>query len=314
VADALRHGRLSAPSVSDDVFVFDNVSGYFVDATTGDVSSNTITFGDGNGDSVTADVGDISHNTITFGGGSGDSVLSAGDISSNKISFGNGNGDEVNSGFDSGDISSNKISFGDGNGDEVNAGNNISNNKISFGNGNGDFVSTFGSFSTSTNNQIIFGNGNNDTVTLPSGAGGDIIITGTGNSDTVQVGAHTSADTFGFALGTGATALSQTTVTGAKAGDQIAVGNSSGLVVTNSGLGNTLVQDGAITGITTVNGLISYLNSHGGLTTGDTYTADSGGNTFVVTDTQSGKVGGIEIVGVAFEHNALANHVLTLGV
>jgi hypothetical protein len=50
------------------------------------------------------------------------------------------------------------------------------------------------------------------------------------------------------------------------------------------------------------------------LTTGDTYTADSGGNTLVVTDTLSGKVGGIEIVGV-FENNSIAanSHILTLG-
>jgi hypothetical protein len=48
------------------------------------------------------------------------------------------------------------------------------------------------------------------------------------------------------------------------------------------------------------------------LTTGDTYTADSGGDTFIVTDTLSGKVGGVELVGV-FEHNSLSGHILTLG-
>ena len=169
---------------------------------------------------------------------------------------------------------------------------------------------------TSTNNQIIFGNGNNDAVTLPSGAGGDTIVTGTGNSDTVQVGAHSpnNPDTFGFALGTGSTALSQTTVTGAQAKDQVAVGNSSGLVLTSNGLGNTLVQDGATAGtLNTVNDFINFLLSHGGLTKGDTYTADSGGDTFIVTDTSNGHVGGVEIAGIAFESNSITGHILTLG-
>jgi hypothetical protein len=214
-------------------------------------------------------------------------------------------------------MSDNIITFGDGNGDFVTAATtDFSNNTITFGDGAGDYVSvSVIDGSTSTNNQIILGNGNNDSVTLPSGDGGDLIITGTGNSDKVQVGTHpnTNPDTFGFALGTGATALSQTTINGALAGDQIAVGNSSGLVTGSNGLGNFLVQDGALAGLNTVNDFINYLTSHGGLTKGDTYTADSGGDTFIVTDTASGKVGGVEIVG-AFENNSVSGHILTLGV
>jgi len=129
----------------------------------------------------------------------------------------------------------------------------------------------------------------------------------------VNVATHTNADTFGFALSTGGTASSQTTVTGAQAGDHVAVGNSSGLVLTKpNGLGNTLVQEGAIAGLNSVNTFITYLGSYGGLTKGATYTADNGSSTFIVTDTQNGNTGGVQIVGV-FEHNSITHHVLTLG-
>jgi hypothetical protein len=264
----------------------------------------------------------ISNDDITFGNGNGDFVQLVGyGADAGAAAIGGGTAAALAKIDQNSQMSDYCIVYGDGNGDFLSASNtDFSNNTIAFGNGAGDYVSVSDSFSitggsTSTDNQIIFGNGNNDPAILPSGAGGDTIITGTGNSDTVQVGTHpnTNPDTFGFALGTGATALSQTTVNGALAGDQIAVGNSSGLVLTSSGLGNTLVQDGNIAGITTVNGFITYLTSHGGLTKGDTYTADSGGDTFIATDTLTGKVGGIEIVG-AFENNSLSGHILTLGV
>jgi len=259
------------------------------------ISNDHITFGNGNGDFVELDEHTVN---ITV------DQAASGSTPSNSLTLTIQN-------LALGEMSGNTIKFGNGLGDFVSAAADFSNNKITFGNGDGDYVSV--TDGTSTNNQIIFGNGNNDAVTLPSGAGGDIIITGTGNSDTVQVGTHTSPDTFGFALGTGATALSQTTVTGAQAADKIAVGNTSGLVLTAAGgLGNTLVQDGAIAGLNTVNDFINFLVSHGGLTKGDTYTADSGGNTFIVTDTSNGHVGGVEIVGV-YESNSITGHILTLG-
>jgi hypothetical protein len=270
---------------------------------------------------VAPNIAAISNDHITFGNGDADFVQLTGPTAEaeadtpatgGKVFTTSATLSEVGQ---NSQMTDNVIKFGNGNGDFVSAvDTDFSNNEISFGNGAGDYLSVtttlFGS--TSTDNQIIFGNGNNDSATLPSGAGGDIIITGTGNSDTVQVGAHTSADTFGFALGTGATALSQTTVTGAQPMDptdptldKVAVGNASGLVLTNNGLGDFLVQKGSIPDLSTVNDFINFLVSNGGLTKGDTYTADSGGDTFVVTDTLSGKVGGIEIVGV-FEHNSIA--------
>ena len=64
---------LSAPSVSKDKFIFDDVNGYFVIPNVGDISSNKITFGNGLFDFVGA-AGNISQNTFTFGDGVGDSV------------------------------------------------------------------------------------------------------------------------------------------------------------------------------------------------------------------------------------------------
>ena len=300
---------VTAPSISHDIFIFDDVSGYFVTATVGDISHNTITFGNGNFDSVTTEVGDISHNTIALGNGDFDLVQVFGSSSHDAIALGNGVSDGVTVG---GSSRRDAIALGNGGDDFVVVGGSSRHDAISLGNGIGDSVRVFGG---SSHDLIIVGNGNLDQITLnaPSSGtatGGDTIITGTGNSDTVNVAAHTLADTFGFALGTGATALSQTIVTGARVGDQVAVGNNSGLVLTNGeGLGNTLVQKGAVGGLTTVNGFITFL---GVLTKGDTYTADSGGNTFIVTDTSNGHVCGVEIVGV-FEHNSIAHHQLTLG-
>lgn len=261
------------------------------------ISNDHITFGNGNGDFVELDEHTVN---ITV------DQAASGSTPSNSLTLTIQN-------LAIGEMSGNTIKFGNGLGDFVSAAANFSNNKIVFGNGDGDYVSV--TEGTTSNNQIILGNGNNDSVTLPSGSGGDIIVTGMGNSDTVQVGAHTpNPDTFGFALGTGTTALSQTTVTGAQAADKIAVGNTSGLVLTAAGgLGNTLVQDGATAGLNTVNDFINFLVSHGGLTKGDTYTADSGGNTFIVTDTSNGHVGGVEIAGIAFESNSITGHILTLG-
>src|SRR5262249_40042903 len=85
---------LSATSVSKDKFIFDDVNGYFVNATVGDMSQNTITFGNGNFDRVFAN-GDISKNTITFGDGVTDFVTAFGNISQNTITFGNGDSDQV---------------------------------------------------------------------------------------------------------------------------------------------------------------------------------------------------------------------------
>jgi hypothetical protein len=316
------------------------------------ITNDNITFGNGNGDFVklaheldvtpdqsAASVNGAATNTLT-GTINGTDIA----ISNDHISFGNGNGDFVDleplllpidvtqaistgspahnnavlkiEDLSLGEMNCNTIKFGNGAGDFVSAAANFTNNNIVFGNGDVDHLSV--TDGTTSNNQIILGNGNNDSVSLTSGAGGNTIITGTGNSDTVTVGGlmnqHTN-DTFGFALGTGSTALSQTTVFNARAGDEIAVGNSSGLVLTNSGLGDThLVKDGNITTVTiaTVHDYINYITSHEGLTKGDTYTADSGGNTFVVTDTLHGQVGGIELVGVVFEASTLANHILTL--
>jgi hypothetical protein len=259
-----------------------------------EITKDTITFGNGNGDYVALSglsaVADSGPTTGAYALATDTAFTSSASVA------------EV-SADGAGEVSNNTITFGQGNGDYVNIAGDLSDNTITFGNGTGVSVTA----SSSSNNKITMGNGNNDAVTLGCGAGGDIIITGTGNSDTVQVGAHpiTNPDSFGFALGTGTTALSQTTVKGAQAGDQIAVGNSSGLVLTNNGLGgNFLQKDGFVAGLSTVNDFITYLDTHG-LTKGDTYTADSGGNTFIVTDTASGKIGGIEIVGI-FEGSTLS--------
>ena len=129
--------------------------------------------------------------------------------------------------------------------------------------------------------------------------GGDYIATGTGAGDVVLVGAHTNADTFGFALGT--TGVNFTTVSGAAAGDHV--------VVNGGQLGNTLLS-----GSTGDTSLAAYITSLGTLTQGDTYVGfnTNAHDTFIVTDTATGQTGAIELTGVAFQHSTLANHVLTL--
>jgi len=204
-----------------------------------------------------------------------------------------------------GNSSHDTFTFGDGARDLLAAGS-IDHDTIILGNGDLDVVSVGGS----AYDLIIVGNGNFDHITLNSSGtaiGGDTIVTGTG-SDAVQVGAHTNPDTFGLSLGT--TGTSFTTITGAQAGDHVAVGNSAGIVLTDpNGLGSTLIQ-----AATTATTLASYITSLGPLTNGDTYVGfnkDPTVNaTFIVT--QSGQIGAVELVGHAFDHNSIAGHFLTL--
>jgi hypothetical protein len=185
----------------------------------------------------------------------------------------------------------------------------IDHDTITLGNGSNDLVLASGS----GHDLIIVGNGNNDQIILNfvfsgTAIGADTIITGTGSSDTVTVAAHTNADTFGFSLGTNGTSF--TTVTGAQAGDHVAVGNSAGLVLTDpNGLGSTLIQAS-----TTDTTLASFIQSLGALTDGHTYVGfnQTAQETFIVTETQSGQTGAVEIVGQAFANNSIAGHVLTL--
>jgi hypothetical protein len=142
---------------------------------------------------------------------------------------------------------------------------------------------------------------------VTSNGGGDYIATGIGQGDMVTVGAHTNADTFAFALGTNGSAFTE--VIGALKGDQVAV-NSNG---NGNALGNTLVPQITILPGSTLASFIGSLT----LTKGDTYTAlndvdgtTGGPMTYVVTDTQSGRIGAIELVGL---HTvSMSNHVLTL--
>jgi hypothetical protein len=203
----------------------------------------------------------------------------------------------------------NTITFGNGVRDIVSVSGSIDHDAITFGNGAGDAVTVGGG---SGHDLIIVGNGDADEITLnvPSGTatGGDTIITGTGFFDAVGVAAHTNADTFGFSLGTNGTSF--TTVTGAQAGDHVAVGNSAGVVLTDpNGLGSTLIQAS-----TTDTTLASYISSLGTLTNGDTYVGfnQTVKETFIVTATQSGQTGAVEIVGQAFAHNSIADHALIL--
>jgi hypothetical protein len=175
---------------------------------------------------------------------------------------------------------------------------------------NGDHSTVFVN-GGSDHDTIIVGNGDNVQITLnaPGTAiGGDTIITGIGSSDLVSVAPHTSADTFGFSLGTNGTSF--TTINGGQAGDHVAVGNSAGIVLTDlNGLGGTLVQAS-----TTATDLASYISSLGALMNGDTYVGfnQTAQKTFIVTEAQSGQMGAVELVGHAFDHNSIAGHVLTL--
>jgi hypothetical protein len=76
----------------------------------------------------------------------------------------------------------------------------------------------------------------------------------------------------------------------------------------DNALGRTLipVNNGATS-------LASFITDLGKLGKGDTYVGNDSTDTFVVTDTQSGKIGAIDIVGVLHPTQAnLVNHVLTL--
>jgi len=342
---------VSADSISNDKFIFDDVDGYFVIANVGDVSQNTITFGNGTADLVSA-AGDVSQNTITFGNGFDDSVTTTfGNVSQNTITFGDNTDGLVSA---ASNVSHNTITFGNGPADEVAGGLGISHNTITFGNGDNDAVVTETDNADSSHDTITFGNGNNDSMQIPGSVdhdtitfgngsndlllaqrsshdliivgngnndqimlnfafsgtaiGADTIITGTGSFDAVVVAAHTQADTFGFSLGTNGASF--TTITGAQAGDHVAVGSGAGIVRTDpNGLGSTLIQAS-----TTATDLASYISSLGPLTNGDTYVGfnETSKETFIVTGTQSGHTGAVEIVGQAFDHNNIAGHVLTL--
>jgi hypothetical protein len=287
-----------------------------------DFIGEKIQFGDAVNDGVVA-TNNISDSKITFGDGASDVINAFNDVSNNEVSFGNGDSDIIAA---SNDMINNTITIGDGQnvGVLLDRGT-FSKNTIILGNGNADFVAAGNA--PSSNNTIQVGNGQGDTITLGGGAGGDHITTGTGAGDLVQVGVHASADTFAFSLGTGVVtgaSANYTTVFGAQGsaqgGDQLVL-NSNG---NGNALGNTLVTEAPSPSDTTFAQFIAGLEK-AGLEKGDTYvgsttldpsliTGPEGGGpgpaTFIVTDTQSGKIGAIELAGV---HTVgIANHVLTL--
>jgi hypothetical protein len=322
--------------ITGDSFTFGDGAGDFVQSDNGNISDNSIVFGIGAGDVV--DGNNITDNTIAFGIGAGDAVIGNGSISNNTIDFGGGAGDELNSGNDNlsgntvhfgdgfgdavimqepfiqtGAISNNTFTFGDGNSDSFlvsfSEAVTLSNNKIVFGNGDNDAMQFHGN---SSHNVVAFGNGSNDTIELGGGpaasGGGDYIATGTGAGDKVTVFTHTNPDTFAFTLGTGivtGTSANYTTVIGAQGsavgGDHVVV-NSNG---NGNALGNTLVSvnNGATS-------MASFITDLGPLQKGQTYVGNDTTDTFVVTETQSGRVGAIDIADV---HTVgITNHVLTL--
>ncbi len=189
----------------------------------------------------------------------------------------------------------------------------LTDNRIILGNGNGDQIIVQFPTQQSGNNTFQVGNGNGDQILLsefaggPS-AGGDHFITGTGIGDIVlAIPAHTNPDTFAFALGTGG--INFITVGRAQQLDQVVVNSSGG---NGNTLGNTLVQEAASPVGTT---LAQFIAGLGPLVQGDTYVGnDSAGHTFIVTDTQNGGIGAIDIVGVSgvFTHSTISHHVLTL--
>jgi len=125
--------------------------------------------------------------------------------------------------------------------------------------------------------------------------------------DTVTVAAHANADTFGFSLGTDGASF--TKITGAQTGDDVAVGNHSGIVTGSDGLGNTLVNEGSNSSWTS---LALFIQAIATQVPGDTFVGNNGIDTFVFTDTQNGQTGAIEIAGV-FANNSIAGQTLTLG-
>jgi hypothetical protein len=322
-------------SISDNTIHFGIGAGDFVQSETGSISDNTIDFGIGAGDFVESN--GISGNTIDFGGGANDALGTTNfvvDISQNTITFGDGfsnNVDLPNSNA-TGSVSHNTITFGNGDMDSVFSDGDVSfsNNTITLGDGNIDSVVISGN--SGNNNHITVGNGSNDVIVLGSvgttEGGGEYIATGTGGGDLVIVRTHTSPDTFAFALGTGVVtgtspslSANYTTVFGAQGaaqgGDQLVL-NSSG---NGNALGNTLVTETASASGTTFAQFIAGLEK-AGLEKGHTYVGSTtsdpsllgeegpGPATFIVTDTQSGKIGAIELAGV---HTVgIADHVLTL--
>jgi hypothetical protein len=142
-------------------------------------------------------------------------------------------------------------------------------------------------------------NGPNDSVSLGAGSGGDYIATGTGSGDVVDVGSHTHADIFAFALGTNGT--DYTTVFGAQVGDQVEVNNGQ--------LGSTLVNEGENdASFTSLAAFIQEIVAE----PGHTYVGNSRTDTFIYTDTSGGQTGAIDIAGTLVGSSPISNHVLTL--
>jgi hypothetical protein len=311
----VRAGSLSkAGEISDDTIIFgDGSHNRVVDSQGGGrISNDKIVFGTGSSNSV--DASSIVGTDITFNDDKGvgsNSVVARDSISNNsKIDFGGGNNDN----FDADTVSNSIINFGDGNNDSLHGpsiaplfGQKIlSNDTIQFGNGNGDSVYAY---SSGGNNTIILGNGNNDVIALNirAGLGGDYLATGIGSGDAIVASNHTNADTFAFATFSSSLHFfgtsSLTKVYGAQSNDKIEVNGGN--------LGDALVSKGMLPTGTT---LSSFINTVvGDPTKGHTYIGNNGTTTFIETDTQSGQLGAIEIVGT-FAHSTISNHVLTLHV
>ena len=321
-------------NISNDIIVFGNGVGGDLVGTNGNINNDAISFGNGDLDYVSAN-SIISSDVLTFGNGTEDRVDTEGGVSNSIINFGSGPNDGVSAGYYMNDsVNGNYITFhdraGTTAGDFVVATTGIGNNSIAFGNGGGDNVTDHGTGATLTNNTINFGNGNDDYVMVagPSGynkitlgngqndsvtlgpnvtnQGGDYIATGTGAGDSVIVGPHTTADTFAFALGTGASAY--TTISG----NPYTSGNSAQIcdqIAVNGGqLGNTLVNVNTVSPGDTMATFISH--DVGTPIAGHTYIGNNGIDTFIYTDTQTGQKGAIEVVGVF--GGSIENHVLTL--
>lgn len=306
--------------ISGDVIVFgSNSSDGTVRAGSlskaGAISNDTIIFGDGTHNRVvdTQGGGSLSNDKIVFRGGSSNGV-DASSIVGTDISFSDDRGGGNNSVIADDKITNSAITFGDGDKDNLHGPAAVSNfgpalltnDTIQFGNGNSDSVYAYAS---GGNNTIILGNGNNDIIALNvrAGVGGDYLATGTGSGDAILVGGHTNADTFAFATFSSASVFlstsSFTKVYGAQSNDKIEVNGGN--------LGDTLVSKGTLTVGTT---LSSFINTVvGDPAKGHTYIGNNGTTTFIETDTQSGQLGAIEIVGT-FANSTISNHVLTLHV
>jgi hypothetical protein len=315
--------------------------------TTTDITGDTITFGVGNNDSFQAPDNSISDSQVTFGNGYPDSFLSL-YVSSSTITFGDGSGDSFTStnvssstitlGDGSNDLvtiipkvhhgvplaplnlSNSTIILGNGDEDRFfvptadNSPGTFDNNTIVLGNGNCDQIG-IGTHSEDSYNTLTVGNGQKDSINIfTASGGGDLITTGTGAGDQVEISNHTIADTFAFSLGTNGSAFTTVSATepggGALPGDQIVANTNGNGNAYGNALGNTLV---AVTNVmaTDMAGFINDLiNDLGPLQKGDTYVGNNGSDTFIVTETQSGKMGAIELQGV---HTVgMGNHILTV--